>query len=166
MPLAIISALTLNRVIGRDGGMPWKLPADMKHFKTMTMGSPIIVGRRTFETDAGVLPGRLNIVITRQPGWSANGVEVADSIETARAIANEHQPNADAFIIGGGVIYRAALPLADRLELTTIHTVLEGDTKFPDLPSRAFELTSARHRPADERNAFALTFQSLHRRSS
>ncbi|MEO1715518.1 MAG: dihydrofolate reductase [Planctomycetota bacterium] len=166
MPLAIISALTLNRVIGRAGGMPWKLPADMKHFKATTMGCPIIVGRSTFETDAGVLPGRLNIVVTRQPNWSAEGVEVAASIDEARSIAAEREPDKDAFIIGGGAIYTAALPIADRLELTTIHAVLEGDTHFPDLPADTFDLARSQHHAADERHAFAMTFQTLTRRST
>lgn len=165
MALVIISAMTLNRVIGREGGLPWKLPADMKHFKSTTMGSPVIVGRSTFESDAGVLPGRLNIVVTRQAGWSAAGVEVAGSIDEARAIASEHQPEADTFIIGGGAIYAAALPIVDRLELTTIHTVLDGDTLFPDVPRGVFELTSASHHPIDERHAFAMTFQTLDRRT-
>lgn len=165
MPLVIISALTLNRVIGRAGGLPWKLPADMEHFKTTTMGSPVIMGRSTFETDAGVLPGRLNIVVTRQSDWKAEGVEVAPSIEQAHDIAAERQPDKDAFIIGGGAIYSAALPLADRLELTTIHTVLEGDTYFPELPSDTFQLVRTSHHPADDRHAFAMTFQTLRRRA-
>ena len=163
MDLVIISALTLNRVIGRDGGLPWSLPDDMKHFKQTTMGSPVIMGRGTFETDAGVLPGRLNIVVTRQGDWSAAGVEVAHSIEQAREIALDREPEKDAFVIGGGAIYRAALPTADRLELTTIHTVLEGDTLFPELPAGSFELVRARHRAADDCHAFALTFQTLRR---
>ncbi len=163
MALVIISALTLNRVIGRDGGLPWKLPADMAHFKSTTMGSPVIMGRRTFETDAGVLPGRLNIVVTRQPNWSAEGVLVAHSVESASELAQEREPDRDAFVIGGGAIYQAALPIVDRLELTTIHAVIDGDTRFPELPTDSFELVRATHRPADDRHAHAMTFQTLRR---
>ncbi len=163
MDLVIISAMTLNRVIGREGGLPWSLPADMAHFKRTTMGSPVIMGRRTFETDAGVLPGRLNIVVTRTPGWSAEGVQVASSIDDARSLASEHHPDKHAFVIGGGGVYRAALPIVDRLELTTIHAVIEGDTSFPELPPGVFELVAAQHRPRDERHAHAMTFQTLRR---
>ena len=163
MSLVIISAMTLNRVIGRDGGLPWSLPADMKHFKHTTMGSPVIMGRSTFETDSGVLPGRLNIVVTRDTTWSAKGVEVAHSIDQAKALANELEPSNDAFVIGGGAIYAAALPMTDRLELTTIHAVIEGDTRFPKVPPGVFRLERASYRAADDRHAHAMTFQTLQR---
>lgn len=155
--------MSLNRVIGRDGGLPWKLPDDMAHFKRTTLGSPVIMGRKTFETDSGVLPGRLNIVVTRRTDWSHDGVEVADSIDSAHAIATEREPDRDAFVIGGGEIYRLALPEADRLELTIVHAVIEGDTKFPDYDRSRFALTRATHHPADDRHTHAMTFQTLDR---
>ena len=161
MALVLISAMSLNRVIGRDGGLPWSLPDDMKHFKQTTMGSPVIMGRSTFETDSGVLPGRLNIVVTRQMDWSHEGVEVANSVEAARDLAGDCEPGKDAFVIGGGKIYELALPIADRLELTTVHAVIEGDTRFPEVRASDWTLASARFHPADERHAYAMTFQTL-----
>ncbi|MGP1273750.1 MAG: dihydrofolate reductase [Phycisphaerales bacterium] len=163
MALVIISAMALNRVIGDAGGLPWKLPDDMAHFKRTTAGTPVIMGRRTFETDAGVLPGRLNIVVTRREAWSAEGVLTASSIEEATRLAVERLPGRDAFVIGGGAVYAAALPLADRLELTTIHAVIKGDTRFPAYDRRAFRLDRARFHPVDDRHRYAMTFQTLSR---
>lgn len=163
MALVLISAMSLNRVIGKAGGLPWRLPDDMAHFKRTTMGSPVIMGRRTFETDSGVLPGRLNIVVTRRQGWSAEGVEVAGSVESARDLAALREPERDAFVIGGGEIYALALPIADRLELTIVHAVIEGDTRFPDYDRSRFRLVRSRRHAADARHAYAMTFQTLER---
>lgn len=164
MGLVIISAISLNRVIGRGGGLPWRLPDDTAHFKRTTMGAAVIMGRRTFESDSGVLPGRLNIVVTRDRGWGADGVETAPSVEAAGELARAQRPGTDAFVIGGGEIYALALPIAERLELTVVHAVVEGDTRFPAYGRGAFELTRAVFHPADERHAFAMTFLSLVRR--
>lgn len=160
----IISAMSLNRVIGRGGGLPWSLPDDLAHFKRATLGAAVIMGRRTFETDSGVLPGRLNIVVTRDRGWRAEGVEAVPSVEAAAALASERKPAADAFVIGGGAVYALALPLVERMELTVVHAVVEGDTRFPPYRPEAFELARAVFHPADARHAFAMTFLSLWRR--
>lgn len=158
--------MSLNRVIGKDGGLPWSLPDDMAHFKRTTTGHPVIMGRRTFETDSGVLPKRLNIVVTRDESWSAEGVLTANSVDAARDLAQQHEPEKDAFVIGGGVIYELALPLADRIELTVIHALIDGDTRFPDYPRSDWRLDRAEHHPADDRHAHAMTFLSLSRQNS
>ncbi|QKS01563.1 dihydrofolate reductase [Sphingomonas sp. CL5.1] len=112
-----------NGVIGRDGGLPWRLPADMKRFKAQTMGRPMIMGRKTFESFPAPLPGRRHIVLTRDPSWHAHGAEVASTVAEALALAGE-----DAAVIGGAEVFALFLPLADRIELTEVHLAAEGDT--------------------------------------
>ncbi|NHN56134.1 NUDIX domain-containing protein [Calidifontibacter sp. DB0510] len=124
--VSLIAARSRGGVIGRDGGMPWHLPADLKYFKRTTMGHPMIMGRRTFES-MGVLPGRRSIVVTRQPDWSADGVEVAHSLDHALALTGDES----VFIVGGAQIYEQALPFADRILLTEIDIDVDGDTFFP-----------------------------------
>ena len=126
--LVVIAAVTRNGVIGKDGGMPWRLPADLQHFKRLTLGHPILMGRRTWDSLGRPLPGRRNIVVSRQPGWQANGAEHADSLAAAlQRVAGE----STAFVIGGAQLYAQALPLASRLELTEIDADFDGDTVFP-----------------------------------
>ncbi len=121
-----------NNVIGKDGDLPWHIPADLKHFKSVTMGKPIVMGRRTFESIGRPLPGRLNIVVTRDPLRRWDGVEAVQSLTEAldRAAGEGAE---EIMIIGGGDLYRAALPLAQRIHLTRVHEAVEGDTVFPDL---------------------------------
>ncbi|MEO1583563.1 MAG: dihydrofolate reductase [Planctomycetota bacterium] len=164
MAVALIAAMSLNRVIGRDAGLPWRLPDDMKHFRRTTMGCPVIMGRATFDADTGVLPGRLNIIVTRNRSFRADGAEVAHSLRGAIDIANANEPDRDAFVIGGGTIYREAIRDADRIELTTVHAVIEGDTTFPEIDPERWQLASARHQVADDRHAHGMTFQTLVRR--
>lgn len=121
-----------NNVIGKDGGLPWHIPADLKHFKAVTMGKPIVMGRRTYESIGRPLPGRLNIVVTRDPSRRWDGVEVVQSLPDALERAAAHGAD-EIMIIGGGDLYRAALPLAQRIYLTRVHEAVEGDTVFPDL---------------------------------
>jgi len=135
LTLSLIVAMARNRVIGRDNAMPWHLPEDLKFFKSMTMGKPIVMGRKTFESIGRPLPGRLNIVITRDSAWQHEGVAVAHSLEDALALA-QADPGAreagEIMVIGGEQIYRAALKKADRLYITRVDTEVAGDAYFPE----------------------------------
>lgn len=138
MKLSLIVAAAQNGVIGRDNQLPWHLPQDLKYFKATTLGKPIIMGRKTYESIGRPLPGRTNIVISRQPDWNATGVLVAQSVEQALALAgqvrNEQQQAADeVMVIGGAEIYRHALAIADRVYLTRVHADIDGDAYFPEL---------------------------------
>ena len=124
----LIVARADNGVIGRDGGLPWRLPADLKRFKTLTMGAAMIMGRKTFDSLPGLLPGRRHIVVTRDSGWRAVGAEVAHSTEAALALAGEQA----AWIIGGAEIFALFLPIAGRIELTEVVGDITGDTVLPD----------------------------------
>ena len=128
-PLAMIAALTPSFVIGKDGGIPWRYPEDMKHFKTVTMGHALIMGRATYDSIGKPLPGRRNIVVSRQPGLQIPGVEVAGSLP--RAIELARQTDREPMIAGGGAIYAEALPLATRLYLTYLDEEHEGEVYFP-----------------------------------
>lgn len=125
----LVAAVAQNGIIGANGALPWNLPEDMKHFKSLTLGHPVIMGRRTWESFAAPLPGRENIVVTRRTGYEAPGAGVAASLEGAIALCAGEPV---AFVIGGAEIYAAALPLATGLVLTEIHKDYEGDTRFPD----------------------------------
>ena len=129
MKISMIAAMTVNRVIGKDNKMPWHLPEDLKHFKASTMGKPIVMGRKTFESIGRPLPGRHNIVITRQSDFTADGITVVASFEEAQKAAGEVEELA---VIGGGQLYKQVLPLADKLYLTLINIDVEGDTYFPE----------------------------------
>jgi dihydrofolate reductase len=129
--VAVVAALARGGVIGRDGGLPWSLPEDMAHFREVTIGHPVVMGRKTWEslpTRFRPLPGRRNIVVTRNPVWSAAGAERAGSLEEALALAGEAERVS---VIGGGELFSAALPIADELLLTHIDLDIEGDTFFP-----------------------------------
>ena len=128
----LVVAVAANGVIGNDGAMPWHLPADLRHFKAQTMGKPMIMGRKTFESLPGLLPGRRHIVLTRDSGWAEDGAEVAHSVEQAVHLANAPH----VAVVGGAEIYRLFLPLAHRIEWTEIHARPEGDTRFPDFDRR------------------------------
>ena len=119
-----------NGVIGRDGGLPWRLPEDLKRFKAMTMGKPMVMGRKTFASFPKPLPGRRHIVLTRDASWRADGAEVAHSVEEAIAVAGDVDEIA---VIGGAEVFALFLPLADRIELTEVHRTVVGDTKMPPL---------------------------------
>ncbi len=156
--ITLIAALSDNRVIGRDKDLPWRIPADLKHFKARTRGRPIIMGRRNYESIGRPLPGRHNIVLTRQRDWSAEGCTVVHDVESALAAAGEVE---EVMIIGGEEIYRLFLPLADRLELTRIHAEVAGDTHFPEFDPADWRIV-AENRPADEEtNGWPLTYQTL-----
>lgn len=156
--LIIVAAMAENRVIGREGGMPWHLPADLKHFKAVTMQHPIVMGRRTYESIGRALPGRTNIVITHRRDYTAPGCRIAGSLDEALTGLE-----GEVMIIGGGEIYRQALPRTSRIHLTLIHTRVDGDTTFPELGPEWVEV-EREERPADERNPYALSFLRLERR--
>jgi dihydrofolate reductase len=163
MHISLIVAASENNTIGKNNQLLWKLPNDMKFFKATTWALPLIMGRKTFESiGSKPLPGRMNIIITRQSEWSAPGIVSAASVEDAiaRALtANTHE----IFIAGGGEIYQQALPLAHRVYLTRVHTQIEGDTFFPSLDPAAWRPVSARDFKADEKHAFDYSFQLFER---
>jgi dihydrofolate reductase len=128
--IVLVAAVGRNGVIGVDGGLPWRLPGDLKRFKEMTMGHALIMGRATFESIGRPLPGRRTVVLSRRPDWSHDGVEVAASLEEALALVGSNG-GLDAYIAGGAEVYRAALEVADRLELTEVDAAPDGDTWFP-----------------------------------
>ena len=165
MRVCLISAISENGVIGRDGRLPWHLPDDMRFFKRTTMGCPIIMGRRTHESNNGPLPGRLNIVVSRTLPQDRAGVEVVRDLDEALRVAGRHAPGErdEAFIIGGARLYADALPIAHRLYLTRVHARIEGDTYFPPVDWGRWCLQSEDHRQADERHAFGFTFQVYER---
>ncbi len=153
--VSLIAAMSENRVIGRAGGLPWKMPADMRYFMQTTKGHTVIMGRKTWETMKGALKERRNIVVTRDAGYKAAGAEVAANIETALAMS---AGDGEVFVIGGQQIYEAALGLADRIYLTVIHTEVTGDAYFPELKAARWTLRESRRHEADEKNEFSCTF--------
>ena len=140
MLIVIVAAVARNRVIGVGGRLPWRIPDDLARFKTMTMGQSIVMGRETFESIGRPLPGRTNVVLSRRPGWSHEGVTVADSLESALDVAASHGDVA--YIAGGAEVYRQALDVADRMELTEVDTEPEGDTRFPPVDWSAWRETA------------------------
>jgi dihydrofolate reductase len=128
--VVLVAAVADTGVIGRDGALPWHLPEDLAHFKRVTTGHTVVMGRRTFESIGRPLPRRTNVVVTRQPDWTADGVLVAPSVGAAVALAADLP--GDAMVIGGGEVYAAALPLADRQVLTEVHAAPEGDVRYPE----------------------------------
>jgi dihydrofolate reductase len=142
MGLSLIVARASNGVIGKDNQLPWHLPADLKHFKAITMGKPIVMGRKTFESIGRPLPGRQNIVVTRNPDFTASGITVVHSVEAAITAANETE---EIMIIGGTELYKLSLPLADRIYLTDIQQDFDGDAHFPSLDSQWREVSREDH---------------------
>lgn len=163
MRLVLIAAVARNGVIGRDNGLVWHEPLDQKHFRTLTMGCPVVMGRKTWESLPArfrPLPGRRNVVVTRQAGYEAPGAQTADSLETALAGLDE-APRV--FVIGGAELYALALPRADALELTEIGADLPGDTHFPPFSPLHFAETARTTHIADDGTPFA--FVSYARRA-
>lgn len=140
----LIYARAANGTIGRDGALPWRLPADLKRFKALTMGKPMIMGRKTFDSFPSPLPGRRHIVLTRDAAWSAPGAEVAHSVDEALAMAGE----GEVAVIGGAEIYALFRDRADRIELTEVHADYPGDTHMP-APGPEWRETAREERPAD-----------------
>jgi dihydrofolate reductase len=168
MHVAIYVAITENGVIGRDGGLPWRLSTDLKRFKADTMGKPIIMGRKTFEGIGRPLPGRLNIAVTRDKAWRAEGVEVAHSLEAAIQLATVRGRCMvgvdEVCVIGGGEIYAQALPLADRLHVTHVLATVDGDAHFPPIDPNSWRVVSSQEVPAGEKDSHATRYSVYERR--
>lgn len=153
MKLALIAAVANNGVIGRNNGLPWRLPKDMRHFMTTTLGHPVIMGRRTYESRNSPLPGRANIVLTSNPEYSAAGVEVAADFASALAVARRRLGDADmAFAIGGTAVYAEALKIAERLYITWVEAEVDGDAWFPKVNWEQWREASSASHPADARH--------------
>lgn len=159
---SIVVARADNGVIGRDNQLPWHLPADLRHFKQLTSGHPIVMGRRTYESIGRPLPNRRNIVVTRQPDWRAEGVETANSVLGALELAR--QSDEEVFVIGGAEIYRAALPAVDVVYLTEVHTAPTGDAALPEFGAETWREESRQRHEADDKHAHAFSFVTLRRR--
>ena len=158
MLISIIVAASTNNAIGKNNQLLWHLPNDMKFFKNCTWAMPVIMGRKTFESLGKPLVGRMNIVITRQNGWKQEGVTVVETLDKAvdAAAARDYK---ECFIIGGGEIYKEALPITDTIYLTRVDTDIEGDVFFPSLNKKEWLLISTQSFTADEKHAFPFHFQ-------
>ena len=157
MAISIIVAMAENGIIGREMDLPWHISADLKRFKALTMGHHIVMGRKTYESIGRLLPGRTSVIITRQSDYQVDGAVVVNSLAAARAAAVD---DSELFIIGGGQIYELALPLADQLHVTRVHTSVDGDTNFPEVDWSQWQLVSAERHTADEKNDHDYTFES------
>ncbi|MFW6145362.1 MAG: dihydrofolate reductase [bacterium] len=158
--LSMIVAAAENNAIGKDNKLLWHLPDDLKHFKNTTKGHHIIMGRKTFESNGLPLPKRTNIIITKNKDFTADGCLIVHSIDEALEIAkNDNEP----FIIGGETIYRQAMPLAERIYLTRVHTEIEGDTFFPEIDENEWEEKSREYHEKDEKHPYPFSIITLER---
>ena len=160
MIVSLVLAMAENRVIGREGKLPWHLPADLQHFKKLTLDHTVIMGRKTFEEIRHPLANRRNVVISRDPGFQPRGVTVVPSLKEALALGATEK---EVFVIGGGEIFQLALPRADRLYLTLVHAQVPGDTFFPALDQTAWALEEEERHEADERHAYPFSFRRYRR---
>ena len=158
--ISLIVAMAKNGVIGRDNQLPWRLPADLAHFKRVTMGKPMIMGRKTWESLPGLLPGRRHIVVTRDKAYRAEGCTLVNSLDQALEAAGEVP---EVMVVGGGTIYKEMLPRADRLHLTLVDADVEGDARFPEIDFDQWRERKRESHPADERNPHSYTFLELER---
>ncbi|WP_274424575.1 dihydrofolate reductase [Chelativorans sp. YIM 93263] len=167
MELSFVVAVTKNGVIGREGGLPWRLSTDLKRFKAITMGKPIVMGRKTWESLGRALPGRLNIVVTRDPDYSAEGAKTATSLDEAVAIAEEGSETGcdEICIIGGGDIFREAMLKADRLYVTHIEAEIDGDTFFPAIDEDIWQPISSETVPVGEKDIYPTRYVVYERRT-
>ena len=159
--LSLIAAMSKNRVIGRDNRLPWRLPRDLLRFKALTLGKPILMGRRTHESIGRPLPGRHNLVLSQRPDLVAPGCTIVRSLEEALA---QVAPASELFIIGGASLYAQAAPLCERLYLTRVEAEVEGDTFFPEVDLDAFHLLKSESHDPDETHIYPYTFVELLRR--
>lgn len=163
MIVSLLLAASANGVIGKDNKLPWHLPDDLKYFKNLTWGLPILMGRKTFDSIGKPLPGRKSIVITRNKDWQHDGVAVVHTVNDAVANAEAFGAK-EIFVIGGAEIFTSALPLAARIYLTRIHADFQGDVFFPEISHQEWQLTSSRFVEADEKNAYDHTFEVWERK--
>ncbi len=160
--IVMIAAASENKVLGKDNQLVWHLPDDFKRFKQLTTGHYIIMGRKTFESFPKPLPNRTHVVISRQENYQPEGCIVVNSIQKAIAAVPE---NEDAFIIGGGEIYKQSIALADKIELTRVHTTLEGDAFFPEIDQTIWQLEASELHPKDDKHAFDFTYETFVRKA-
>lgn len=174
MIISLIAAASENNVIGNSGTLPWHLPADMKHFRALTEGCPVIMGRKTYESILRLrsghsvgrpLPKRRNIVISRRAGFVVPDCELVGSLEEALRVVRTPHPS-EVFIIGGGEIYRQAMPLADRIYLTRVHAMCEGDAFFPEVSGEEWKEVGREEHEADRENPHAYVFITYERRAA
>jgi dihydrofolate reductase len=163
MIISLIVAMDESRGIGKVNRIPWRLSADLKRFKAVTMGHHLIMGRKTYESIGKPLPGRKTVVITRNPNYLADGCRIAHSLQEALEIARTSEDD-EAFVIGGGEIFNQALPLADRIHLTQVCARLDCDTFFPEIYLGDWRIAEESFQPADKKNEFASTYQLLFRK--
>lgn len=154
--ITLVVAKSDNQVIGRDNQLIWKLSSDLKRFKQLTSGHPIIMGRKTFESIGKALPNRRNIVITKNKNWNSEGIEVVHSLE--EALKKAKSLDSTIFIIGGGTIYEQSISLADAIEVTEVHAVFEGDAYFPEIDNRTWKEVNRENFSKDEKNEFNYSF--------
>lgn len=162
--IAHLVAISENNVIGTNGQLPWHLPNDLKYFKNLTWGGVVIMGRKTFESVNKPLPGRLNIVVTSNPNWKADGVVTASGVDAAIDYAY-HEHFKEIFIIGGGEIFRQTMNIADVLYITRVHTQLDGDTYYPEVEKDKYVCIFSEAHEADEKHAYAYTFETWKRKT-
>jgi dihydrofolate reductase len=163
MIVSLLVAASENNVIGKDNQLPWHLPNDLKYFKNLTWGMPILMGRKTFDSIGKPLPGRKSIVITRNGDWRHDGVDVVHSIEEATQKAESYGVK-EIFVIGGAEIFKTSLSTANRVYLTRIHQDFDGDVYFPEVSDKEWELTTSRFCKADEKNIYDHTYQVWNRK--
>jgi len=165
----IVVAVSRNGIIGREGDMPWRLSSDLKRFKAMTLGKPVIMGRKTFQSIGKPLPGRPNVIITRDTDFAAEGITVVHSLDEAIEVASRlaKESNVDEIcILGGGEIYRQAISLSDRLLITHVEADVEGDTSFPEIDPDIWQADSELAVPAGEKDTYPTRFVSYFRRKT
>lgn len=160
--ISLIVAMDQNRVIGKNNKLPWHLPADLQYFKKVTMGHPIVMGRKTFESIGRVLPGRENVIVTRNQEFKAEGCVVLHDIAQIKMFADNHEE--EVFVIGGAEIFKEILPFTDRLYITEIHEIFEGDTFFPEIDENEWDEISTNPGNIDEKNRFAHDFIILQKK--
>ncbi|MBO0999861.1 dihydrofolate reductase [Bacillus sp. SD075] len=160
--ISLIVAMDSNRVIGKNNGLPWHLPADLQYFKQVTMGHPIVMGRKTFESIGRVLPGRENVIVTRNQDFKVEGCIVLHEIAQIKTFADNHEE--EVFVIGGAEIFRGILPFTDRLYITEIHETFEGDTFFPVIDENEWDKISSNPGSINEKNQYAHDFIILQKK--
>ena len=163
MTISLVVAASENNAIGKNNQLLWHLPNDLRFFKNITWGMPVIMGRKTYESFNKLLPGRFNIVITRQADWKAEGVIVAKDLQSALQKASETNCN-EVFVIGGGEIYKWAIDIADKIYITRVNSNFDADTFFPAIDESKWKLTSNKDFDTDEKHAYAYSFQVWERK--
>ena len=159
--ISLVVAIGENGAIGRGGNLPWRISTDLKYFRKVTMGKPMIMGRKTFESIGKPLPGRRNIVVTRDTNYHREGIEVVHGTDEALAVTADVP---EVMVIGGAELFRTALPLAGRIHLTRVHGNIEGNVMWPALDTRQWEVIERERHESDDRHAYAMTFEVWEKR--